>query len=103
MTEKPKKVRKRPVPKTGWKKGQSGNPSGRPKKGEAFAEELLQMVKVVERRKRKKLMEHFVERAYADDKVLVALMRKFLPDATTLTVEGGQIPLKIEVVNYASA
>jgi hypothetical protein len=28
---------KRPVPKTAWKKGQSGNPKGRPKDGESWS------------------------------------------------------------------
>lgn len=59
-------------------KGQSGNPDGRPKKPEI--EELRKAIKVVEKTKRKKLLRHFVERAYTNDKVLVALMKKILAD-----------------------
>lgn len=61
-----------------WKKGQSGNPAGR-KRNEA--RELLEKAVHAEAKKRKKsLFEHAIERAYEDDTVLVALLRKLIPD-----------------------
>ena len=61
-----------------WKKGQTGNPNGRPRVG-AIAE-LNQAIAVVEKKKRRKLLEHFAARAFEDDYVLTALMKKKLPD-----------------------
>ena len=61
-----------------WTKGNSGNTAGRPRN--AAAEELREAIKKVEKRKRKKLFTHFVERAYENDKVLIALMKKVIPD-----------------------
>ena len=69
-----------------WKKGQSGNPNGRPKTGVAFMDQLKQAVKDVEEKKKRKIFNHFVRRAFNDDTVLVALMRKLVPD--TKHIEG---------------
>ena len=63
-----------------WKKGQSGNPKGRPPKGEAFMDKLQEAIKNVETKKGKKIMEHMVERAFDNDQVLVALTKKLVPD-----------------------
>ena len=71
--------------KTSWKKGQSGNPNGRPKKPEIDA--LRTAIKVVEKENDMTLLEHFVRRAYENDSVLVALCKKFLPDMKS--IEGG--------------
>lgn len=62
-----------------WAKGQSGNPRGR-KKGENSIDDLRVAIKTIEKAKKLPLMQHFVERAYDDDTVLVALMRKLIPD-----------------------
>ena len=70
---------------TSWKKGQSGNPNGRPKKPEIDA--LRTAIKVVEKENDMTLLEHFVRRAYENDSVLVALCKKFLPDMKS--IEGG--------------
>lgn len=67
-----------PLNKTSWKPGQSGNPSGRPKSKITTA--LENAIREAEVRNNKSLLEHFVERAYVDDTVLIALMRKILPD-----------------------
>jgi hypothetical protein len=61
-----------------WMKGQSGNPKGRVK---SDARKLLEEAVAAEGKKRKKsIYQHMVERAYEDDTVLVALVRKLLPD-----------------------
>lgn len=63
-------------------KGQSGNPYGRPKRPEI--EELRKAIKTVEAKKRKKLLIHFVERAYESDDVLKALGKKIIPDLASI-------------------
>ena len=62
-----------------WKKGQSGNPKGSKKRKTCFAA-LEEAIKSVEKTKDKTLMEHFVEQAYTDNHVLVALMKKVVAD-----------------------
>lgn len=63
-----------------WEKGQSGNPNGRPKKGDSAEEMLLVAIRTVEKSKRKNLLNHFVRRAFKNDKVLIALVKKIVPD-----------------------
>jgi len=67
-----------------WAKGQSGNPSGRPK--HKFAE-LLAAVEKVEKKEGVNVLEHFVKVAFEDNTVLVALMRKLAPDFKAIEVE----------------
>ena len=57
---------------------QHGNRNGRPKNPEIqlFRDAIAE----VEGTKGKKLMVHAVERAFAEDTVLVALLKKILPD-----------------------
>ncbi|HDZ14716.1 hypothetical protein LCGC14_1961150, partial [marine sediment metagenome] len=57
-----------------WTKGVSGNPKGRPKK--PLSEKFEAAVRKVEKIKGKPLFEHFVEQAYEDNNVLVAVMKK---------------------------
>lgn len=66
--------------------GVSGNPYGRPKGStSAFSmEALVRATKNVEKRKKKKILEHFVEQAFKDNAVLIALMRKFAPDLKSI-------------------
>jgi hypothetical protein len=61
-------------------KGKTNNPHGRPPAGEAFVEQLRAAVSDVAKEKGKTLMRHAVERAYIEDTVLIALLRKLLPD-----------------------
>uniref|UniRef100_A0A6M3KN86 Uncharacterized protein n=1 Tax=viral metagenome TaxID=1070528 RepID=A0A6M3KN86_9ZZZZ len=55
---------------------------GRPRKPEV--EELRTAIKCVEKDKKKKLLTHFVERAYVNDHVLVALGKKIVPDLSAI-------------------
>ena len=68
-----------PKTRTSWKSGQTGNPRGRPK-GKTPFEELKDAIKIVEKERRTKLYQHFVNTAFEDNTVLVALMRKLAPD-----------------------
>lgn len=65
-----------------FSKGQSGNPNGRPEKPEV--EELRKAIKTVEKKKKEKLLEHFVSKAFSNDNVLIALFRKLIPDIKSI-------------------
>ena len=65
-----------------WKKGQSGNPKGTPKKPEV--EQLRQAIATVEKKQKKKLWQHMVERAYKNDALLTAIAKKFVPDLSSI-------------------
>ena len=81
--------------------GKSNNPNGRPPKGNAFVEQLAKAIKVVEKAKGKSLMQHAIERAYVEDTVLIALLRKVLPDEIKNEItgkDGGAI-----IINYPNA
>jgi len=67
--------------------GECGNPNGRPKgsKNHYSIAELWQAIKEVEGKKgKKKLLEVFVEQAYDNPTIMVALMKKLLPDLRSI-------------------
>ena len=64
---------------------------GRPKKPEI--EELRKAIAEVEKTKDKKLLIYFVEKAYQNDAVLIALCKKLLPDIKAVE---GRLSLKSE-------
>ena len=88
----------------GFKKGQSGNPKGRPKKGTSEVELLRKALKKAGKTEKKDIMEHFAERMFQDDKVLIAGMKKILPDKkeSEIKTPDGE-PLVIEVVSFRKA
>jgi len=63
---------------TEWK----GNPNGRPKGArDNFSLEIFRKAIVkVEKKKKKPFFEMVVERAYTNDKILIAVLKKILPD-----------------------
>lgn len=82
-----------------YKKGQTGNPNGRPPKPEI--EELRKAIKAVEKKEGKKLLEHFVGQAFRNDNVLVALMKKVLPDKKEADLNvGGQQDNPIRLIVF---
>lgn len=86
MKSKKKKKKKKPaIARTSdgkFGKGVCGNPEGRPKgsRNKYSIADLHDAIKGVEEEKGKKLLTHFVEQAFEDKNVLVALMKKMLPD-----------------------
>ena len=68
-------------------KGNCGGP-GRKADGESIPMLLQAAINKVQKKLGRDLLEHFVERAYEDDKVLVALMRKLIPDQIKGQVDG---------------
>jgi hypothetical protein len=81
-----------------WKKGQSGNPAGKPK---TDARKLLEAAIAAESKKRgKSLYQHMVERAFEDDTVLLGLARKLLPDLRSIDANIGQLePFRLILTN----
>lgn len=69
----------------GLPKGRTNNPNGRPINSEAA--ELREALAQAKSKRGKGLLEHFVERAYTEDSVLIALIKKILPDKTQLEAE----------------
>lgn len=78
-----------------FKPGQSGNPKGRPKGSQSYITQLEKAIKTVEKEKNKSLWKRLVERAFVNDKVLIALVKKFIPDKTHTEIEGLEIPVFI--------
>lgn len=79
-------------------KGNSGNVNGRPKgtKNKYSIADLAAAVKVVEKRKKVSILETFVERALTSDVIMVALMRKILPDLKSIEAIIGTLDAKMD-------
>ena len=74
-----------------FKPGTSGNPAGRPRKPEIAL--LREAISKVQANKEKDLLEHYVERAFENDRVLVALGKKIIPDLSSVQ---GSLDVKYE-------
>lgn len=68
-----------------WKPGESGNPKERPKGSSSVTqEEFMKALRNVESDRKINLLEHFFKRALKSDTVLVAVMKKLVPDLKAL-------------------
>ncbi len=81
-----------------WKKGISANPKGRPK-GTTRTNLLMDAIAKVEKQKgKKKFLLHAVQEAYTDNKVLIAILKKIIPDLKAIEIpgqEGGLIKITV--------
>ena len=80
-----KRVRKQVINRNAdgtFGKGTIGNPNGRPEV--SAAERLLKALNNATKIKGQSLFDRFVEQAYNDPKILVALMKKFVPDLSSM-------------------
>jgi hypothetical protein len=81
--------------KWAFKKGQSGNPAGRPQNPEI--EEFRKALKEEEKTRGKSLLRHAIQKAFTKDAVLIAMLKKMIPDLHDITTEinaQGDITLK---------
>ncbi len=63
-------------------KGKSGNPLGRGRGHIELVAQLKYAIATMEKKKRKSFFARVVERAWVSDKVLIALLKKLVPDLT---------------------
>ncbi|MDP2789899.1 MAG: DUF5681 domain-containing protein [bacterium] len=68
-----------------WKKGMSGNPKGRPEN--PVIQEMRAALVAAQKGKKRTLLEHFFERAYKDNHVLIAAIKKLLPDLSNVELQ----------------
>jgi len=81
-----------------WVKGQSGNTKGRPAKP-AIHQLQEALSKAAHEHHGKTLIEHAVKEAYSDNGVLIAILKKILPDMSQqelkAQVKGGGITIQV--------
>ena len=64
-----------------FKKGESGNMKGRPKGSRnRLTKELEEALREIEEGQGTTLFKHFAKRAFKNDRVLIAFVKKFIPD-----------------------
>jgi hypothetical protein len=82
-----KQIKRNHAGNPNWKPGQSGNPNGRPRVPEI--EELREAIRIARKRHgNKSILVHFVEKAYTNDQVLIALAKKLIPDKISGELKG---------------
>ena len=71
--------------------GQRANPHGRPKGSRDFTIELMRGLRVVEKEERKSMIEHAWRRAFVNDKVMMGMLKKIVPDLVHNTGDGTKV------------
>lgn len=70
-------------------KGQSGNPAGRPR-GTKQRDLMFEALAEVEESQGKSIFVHAFERAFVEDKVLIAMLKKLVPDMAYIESDAAQ-------------
>ena len=68
--------------------GNNANPDGRPKGSKNYLTQLEEAVLKYETEKGKKLFDRLIERAFANDMVLLSVAKKFVADKTSTEISG---------------
>lgn len=72
-----------------------------PKNESRISRELDQAIKKVEKNQGTTLLEHFIKRAYENDRVLVALLKKMIPDKSIGGADfGGKVLVQFNVTGF---
>ena len=66
-------------------------------------DELKIAIRTVEKRRKKKLLEHFIDRAFKNDTVLIALLKKFVPDITIKDIRNTGNPFNVFITKFLTA
>jgi len=66
--------------------GHCANPLGRPKLQQTRLEQLLRSISRVETKRGRSLLDHYVQRAFENDAILINVMKKLLPDLKAISV-----------------
>lgn len=80
-----------------WQTGECPNPKGRPAAPEIA--ELRMALDKAKKENKRSFLEHFVNRAFRDDTVAIALARKLLPDKMAAELQGDLIQYIIDYKN----
>lgn len=67
--------------------GISGNPKGRPL-GSGYIDEFKNVLAAKEKAEKKSILEHLIERAFDDDRVLIAVVDRMLPTLKAVEMSG---------------
>lgn len=63
-------------------------------------DELKTAIRTVEKRRKRRLLEHFIERAFKNDTVLIALLKKFVPDITIKDIRNTGNPFNVFITKF---
>ncbi|MFW5879326.1 MAG: hypothetical protein ACOCUV_00735 [bacterium] len=63
------------------------NPGGRPKSHESAQEKLFHALKDVETKRGKRFLFHYIDKAYEDKSMAIALLKKLVPDLKSVEVD----------------
>jgi len=69
-----------------WLPGSCPNPLGRPVDGKNQLDRLLVAIRKVESEENKNLLQHFVQRGFESDTILIAIFNKIIPNLQSIAV-----------------